>query len=50
MKRQAINNLHETGVEIVLVTDIINGINNMQLGRIRSDAAFHLQPILMLFE
>src|SRR6201984_655216 len=34
VKLQAINNLHEAGVEIVPVTTIINGINNAQVGRI----------------
>jgi uncharacterized radical SAM superfamily Fe-S cluster-containing enzyme len=34
VKLQAINNLHEAGVEIVPVTTIINGINNEQVGRI----------------
>ena len=32
VKLQAINNLHEAGVEIVPVTTIINGINNEQVG------------------
>jgi uncharacterized radical SAM superfamily Fe-S cluster-containing enzyme len=34
VKLQAIENLHEAGVEIVPVTTIINGINNEQVGRI----------------
>jgi len=34
VKLQAINNLHEAGVEIVPVTTIINGINNEQVGNI----------------
>jgi uncharacterized radical SAM superfamily Fe-S cluster-containing enzyme len=34
VKLQAINNLHEAGVDIVPVTTIINGINNEQVGRI----------------
>ena len=34
VKLQAINNLHEAGVEIVPVTTIINGVNNEQVGRI----------------
>jgi uncharacterized radical SAM superfamily Fe-S cluster-containing enzyme len=34
VKLQAINNLHEAGVEIVPVTTIVNGINNEQVGRI----------------
>jgi len=34
VKLQAINNLHEAGVEIVPVTTIINGINNEQVGKI----------------
>ena len=34
VKLQAINNLHEAGVEIVPVTCVINGINNEQVGRI----------------
>jgi uncharacterized radical SAM superfamily Fe-S cluster-containing enzyme len=34
VKLQAINNLHDAGVEIVPVTTLINGINNEQVGRI----------------
>ena len=34
MKMRAINNLHEAGVEIVLVTTLVNGINNDQVGSI----------------
>src|ERR1700741_4051113 len=34
VKLQAINNLHEAGVDIVPVTTIVNGINNEQVGRI----------------
>ncbi len=34
VKLQAIDNLHEAGVEIVPVTTIVNGINNEQVGRI----------------
>ncbi len=34
VKLQAINNLHEAGVEIVPVTTIVNGINNEQVGHI----------------
>ena len=34
VKLQAIENLHEAGVDIVPVTTIINGINNEQVGRI----------------
>src|SRR5256714_2696935 len=34
VKLRAINNLHEAGVEIVLVTTLVNGINNEQVGRI----------------
>jgi uncharacterized radical SAM superfamily Fe-S cluster-containing enzyme len=34
VKLQAIENLHEAGVEIVPVTTIVNGINNEQVGRI----------------
>ena len=34
VKLQAIQNLHEAGVEIVLVITIINGINNEQVGAI----------------
>jgi uncharacterized radical SAM superfamily Fe-S cluster-containing enzyme len=34
VKLQAINNLHEAGVDIVPVTTLINGINNEQVGRI----------------
>ncbi len=34
VKLRAINNLHESGVEIVLVTTLVNGINNDQVGPI----------------
>ena len=34
VKLQAIENLHEAGVDIVPVTTIVNGINNEQVGRI----------------
>jgi uncharacterized radical SAM superfamily Fe-S cluster-containing enzyme len=34
VKLRAINNLHEAGVEIVLVTTLVNGINNDQVGSI----------------
>ena len=34
VKMRAINNLHEAGVDIVLVTTIVNGINNDQVGRV----------------
>jgi uncharacterized radical SAM superfamily Fe-S cluster-containing enzyme len=34
VKMQAINNLHDAGVDIVLVSTIINGVNNEQVGRI----------------
>jgi uncharacterized radical SAM superfamily Fe-S cluster-containing enzyme len=34
VKMRAINNLHEAGVEIVLVTTLVNGINNDQVGSI----------------
>jgi uncharacterized radical SAM superfamily Fe-S cluster-containing enzyme len=34
VKIRAINNLHEAGVEIVLVTTLVNGINNDQVGSI----------------
>ncbi len=34
VKLRAINNLHEAGVEIVLVTTLINGVNNDQVGPI----------------
>jgi 7,8-dihydro-6-hydroxymethylpterin dimethyltransferase len=34
VKLRAINNLHEAGVEIVLVTTIVNGLNNDQVGPI----------------
>ena len=34
VKLQAIENLHSSGVEIVPVTTIVNGINNEQVGRI----------------
>jgi 7,8-dihydro-6-hydroxymethylpterin dimethyltransferase len=34
VKLRAIENLHENGVDIVLVSTIINGVNNEQVGRI----------------
>ncbi len=34
VKLRAINNLHEAGIEIVLVTTLVNGINNDQVGSI----------------
>ncbi|MBA2340432.1 MAG: radical SAM protein [Pyrinomonadaceae bacterium] len=34
VKLRAIDNLHEAGVEIVLVTTLVNGINNDQVGSI----------------
>jgi uncharacterized radical SAM superfamily Fe-S cluster-containing enzyme len=34
VKLRAINNLHEAGVDIVLVTTLVNGINNDQVGLI----------------
>jgi len=34
VKLRAIENLHKAGVEIILVTTIVNGINNEQVGRI----------------
>ena len=34
VKLRAIENLHSNGVEIVLVTTVVNGINNEQVGRI----------------
>jgi uncharacterized radical SAM superfamily Fe-S cluster-containing enzyme len=34
LKLRAIENLHSSGVEIVLVTTVVNGINNEQVGRV----------------
>ncbi len=34
VKLRAIENLHSSGVEIVLVTTVVNGINNEQVGRV----------------
>jgi uncharacterized radical SAM superfamily Fe-S cluster-containing enzyme len=34
VKLRAINNLHKAGIEIVLVTTLVNGINNDQVGSI----------------
>jgi 7,8-dihydro-6-hydroxymethylpterin dimethyltransferase len=34
LKLRAIENLHANGVEIVLVTTVVNGINNEQVGRV----------------
>jgi uncharacterized radical SAM superfamily Fe-S cluster-containing enzyme len=49
VKLHDLNNLRNAGVWIVPVIDNINGINNMQFGRIRPDAAFRLWPVLMYF-
>ncbi len=34
VKLRAINNIHEAGIEIVLVTTLVNGVNNDQVGPI----------------
>src|SRR5213080_3944576 len=34
VKLRAINNLHEAGVEIILVVTLVNGVNNDQVGKI----------------
>jgi 7,8-dihydro-6-hydroxymethylpterin dimethyltransferase len=34
LKLRAIENLHSNGVEVVLVTTVVNGINNEQVGRV----------------
>jgi uncharacterized radical SAM superfamily Fe-S cluster-containing enzyme len=34
VKLRAINNLHEAGVDIVLVTTLVNGVNNDQVGSV----------------
>ena len=34
VKLRAINNMHEAGIEIVLVTTLVNGVNNDQVGPI----------------
>ncbi|MBI4852737.1 MAG: radical SAM protein [Acidobacteria bacterium] len=34
VKLKAINNIHAAGIEIVLVTTLVNGVNNDQVGRI----------------
>jgi uncharacterized radical SAM superfamily Fe-S cluster-containing enzyme len=34
VKTQAIDNMHEAGIEIVLVTTLVNGVNNDQVGPI----------------
>lgn len=34
VKLRAINNLHEAGVDIILVTTLVNGVNNDQVGTI----------------
>jgi len=34
VKLRAIENLHSNGVEVVLVTTVVNGINNEQVGRV----------------
>lgn len=48
VKLQAIENLHNAGVEIILVTTIVNGINNEQVGRIIQFALDNPQKIAFL--
>jgi len=48
VKMRAINNLHEAGVEIVLVTTLVNGINNDQVGSIIRFALDNPQKIAFL--
>src|SRR5918912_1507109 len=53
VKLRAINNLHEAGVEIILVVTLVNGINNDQVGSIirfaldnpKKIAFLSLQPV-----
>ena len=48
VKLQAIENLHSSGVEIVPVTTLINGINNEQVGRIIEFARDNPRKIVFL--
>jgi uncharacterized radical SAM superfamily Fe-S cluster-containing enzyme len=48
VKLQAIENLHNAGVEIVPVTTLINGINNEQVGRIIEFARDNPRKIVFL--
>jgi uncharacterized radical SAM superfamily Fe-S cluster-containing enzyme len=48
MKLRAIENLHSNGVEIVLVTTVVNGINNEQVGRVVQFALDNPDKIAMV--
>jgi 7,8-dihydro-6-hydroxymethylpterin dimethyltransferase len=48
VKLRAIENLHSNGVEIVLVTTVVNGINNEQVGRVVQFALDNPDKIAMV--
>jgi len=48
LKLRAIENLHSNGVEIVLVTTLVNGINNEQVGRVVQFAVDNPDKIAMV--
>jgi uncharacterized radical SAM superfamily Fe-S cluster-containing enzyme len=48
VKLRAIENLHSNGVEIVLVTTVVNGINNGQVGRVVQFALDNPDKIAMV--
>src|ERR1700733_2220307 len=48
LKLRAIENLHSNGVEIVLVTTVVNGINNEQVGRVVQFAVDNPDKIAMV--
>jgi 7,8-dihydro-6-hydroxymethylpterin dimethyltransferase len=48
VKLRAINNLHKAGVEIVLVTTLVNGVNNDQVSRIIEFATQNPKKIAFL--
>src|SRR6201998_4294932 len=48
LKLRAIENLHSSGVEIVLVTTVVNGINNEQVGRVVQFALDNPDKIAMV--
>ena len=48
LKLRAIENLHSNGVEIVLVTTVVNGINNEQVGRVVQFALDNPDKIAMV--
>jgi len=48
LKLRAIENLHSNGVEVVLVTTVVNGINNEQVGRVVQFALDNPDKIAMV--